>query len=155
MTTLHERSPALAASPIRINFPRIGADRRRHRRHDLEPQRIAVARWDGSERTSQPLGRIIDISAGGVRFRTDTDAIRPDNQIRLRLELPPYAGISPFVDVTSGDPQPKRQWIGWMAVTRVQKVARNEYDVAGTLLDMDDLDRGMLGLYLSTQPLAA
>lgn len=155
MTTLHERSPASAASPMRINFPRIGADRRRHRRHDLEQQRIAVARWDGPRKASEPLGHIVDISAGGVRIRTTDDAIRPDNQIRLRLELPPYAGISPFVDVTSDEPQPKRQWIGWMAVTRVQKVARNEYHVAGTLLDMDDIDRGMLGLYLSTQPLAA
>jgi hypothetical protein len=28
-------------------------------------------------------------------------------------------------------------------------------EVAGRLVDMDELDRGMLSLYLSTQPLAA
>jgi hypothetical protein len=34
-------------------------------------------------------------------------------------------------------------------------VDANHVDVAGKLVDMDDLDRGMLGLYLSTQPIAA
>jgi hypothetical protein len=37
----------------------------------------------------------------------------------------------------------------------VAKIGKDEYDVAGRLADMDDIDRGMLGLYLSTQPLAA
>jgi hypothetical protein len=33
----------------------------------------------------------------------------------------------------------------------------NEYhsDVAGRILDMREMERGMLGLYLSTQPMAA
>ena len=44
---------------------------------------------------------------------------------------------------------------GWMSVSRVQKTLSGEYDVAGTLIDMEEMDRGMLGLYLSTQPLAA
>lgn len=155
MTTLHERSAEAATSRSRITFGRLGADRRRHRRHDLEQQRIAVGRWDGARRASEPFGRIVDISAGGVRIRTSDAGVRPDNQIRVRLELPAYAGICPFVDIAAGEPQPKREWIGWMAVNRVERVARNEYDVAGTLVDMEDLDRGMLGLYLSTQPLAA
>ena len=38
---------------------------------------------------------------------------------------------------------------------RVQRIGGNELEVAGRLLDMEDMDRGMLGLYLSTQPLAA
>jgi hypothetical protein len=43
-----------------------------------------------------------------------------------------------------------------MAVARVIKVdGGKEVDVAGRLVDMDEMDRGMLGLYLSTQPLAA
>jgi hypothetical protein len=37
----------------------------------------------------------------------------------------------------------------------VQKVDTRSYDIAGRLVDMDEMDRGMLGLYLSTQPLAA
>jgi len=42
-----------------------------------------------------------------------------------------------------------------MAVSRVMKVSEQQYEVAGRLVDMDEMDRGMLGLYLSTQPLAA
>ncbi len=42
-----------------------------------------------------------------------------------------------------------------MTINRVQKMEDGEYDVAGRLVDMEDIDRGMLGLYLSTQPLAA
>ena len=51
--------------------------------------------------------------------------------------------------------QPKREWVGWMAVSRVHKIEEGRVDVAGRLVDMDEMDRGMLGLYLSTQPLAA
>jgi hypothetical protein len=149
MTTLHERSGRFQ---IRSNSPK-GAERRRHRRHDMEQHGIPVERWDGSGKT-EPLGRIMDISAGGVRVRTTQAAIRPDNQIRVRLELPAYAGICPFVDTSATQPQPKREWVGWMAVARVQQ-SGNDYEVAGSLIDMEDLDRGMLGLYLSTQPLAA
>ena len=42
-----------------------------------------------------------------------------------------------------------------MAISRVQPVNENELDVAGRLIDMDEMDRGMLSLYLSTQPIAA
>ena len=42
-----------------------------------------------------------------------------------------------------------------MAVARVNKIDEKRVDVAGRLVDMDEMDRGMLGLYLSTQPLAA
>lgn len=149
MVTLHERSGQFQ---IRSSDAK-GVERRRHRRHDMEEQTIAVERWDGSGRTA-PLGRIIDLSAGGVRLRTKQSAIRPDNQIRVRLELPAYAGICPFVDTSAGQPQPKREWVGWMAVARVEQ-SGDEFEVAGSLIDMEDLDRGMLGLYLSAQPLAA
>ncbi len=101
------------------------------------------------------LGQIVDLSAGGVRIRTDRTDVRPDHQIRVRLELPAYAGICPFVDTTSGQPQPNREWDGWMTVARVQPLGDDQLDVAGRLVDMDEMDRGMLGLYLSTQPLAA
>ncbi|HEY8751830.1 MAG TPA: PilZ domain-containing protein [Tepidisphaeraceae bacterium] len=134
--------------------PRSVSDRRRHRRHDLERQGIAVERWDGARKAAAPFGQIIDISAGGVRLRV-AEAIRADKQIRVRLELPAFAGISPFIDTSDAEPRAKREWVGWMSVNRVQKIAENEYDVAGVLVDMEDMDRGMLGLYLSTQPLAA
>jgi hypothetical protein len=147
MTTLHEQ-----ATPIK---PNKYDERRAHRRADLEQQGLAVERWDGSRRIAKPFGQIVDLSAGGVRIRTEQTNVRADNQIRLRLELPEYAGISPFIDNTGPNLEPKREWVGWLAVNRVQKVDDNHVDVAGRLVDMDEMDRGMLGLYLSTQPLAA
>lgn len=135
----------------------LDSERREHRRHDLEQQNISVQRWDAGRRAAGTvLGRIVDLSAGGVRIRTSERALRPDSQVRVRLELPAYAGISPFVDTAAGrNPQPKSEWVGWMAVCRVRPVGDGEVEVAGRLLDMEEIDRGMLGLYLSTQPLAA
>ena len=129
-------------------------DRREFRRHDLEQQGIAVERFDG-RRGRDYIGRIIDISAGGIRIRTSERGLRPDHQVRVRLELPPFAGISPFIDTADGRTEPKQEWVGWMAVCRVIETEGGEVEVAGRLLDMEEMDRGMLGLYLSTQPLAA
>lgn len=151
MTTLHERSGRFQ---IKSSAPQ-GRERRRHRRHDLEQQGVIVERWTGAARKAEPLGEVLDLSASGVRIRAkDAGSIRPDNQIRVRLELPAYAGICPFVDTSAGQPQPKREWVGWMAVARVKK-AGGAYEIGGSLIDMEEMDRGMLGLYLSTQPLAA
>ena len=133
----------------------LGRERRQYRRHDLEHQAIRIDRWNGGRTTDAPLGTIVDLSPGGVRLRTRQANLKPDHQIRVRLELPPFAGICPFVDTTGGQPQPKRGWVGWMTVSRVSPVAGREYDVAGRLVDMEEMDRGMLGLYLSTQPIAA
>ena len=151
MTTLHERSMRYQGKSVRLQP---GAERRRHRRHDLEQQGITVERC-GEKSPARAFGHIVDLSAGGVRIRTPEQAVRPDCQLRVRLSLPPYAGICPFVDTSADEPQPARQWVGWMAVSRVQKVDHENFDIAGSLLDMEDIDRGMLGLYLSTQPLAA
>ena len=129
-------------------------DRREFRRHDLEQRGIAVERWDG-RRGADVIGSIVDISAGGLRIRTRERGIRVDHQVRVRLELPPFAGICPFIDTAAGNPAPKQEWVGWMAVCRVIDVGGGEVEVAGRLLDMEEMDRGMLGLYLSTQPLAA
>jgi hypothetical protein len=140
---------------MRIHRETGGSERRQHRRHDLEPQAIAVERFETGRRKSEVVGQIVDISAGGVRLRTSDEKVRPESQIRVRLELPAYAGISPFIDTTAHDPQPKREWVGWMTVSRVQKIGPQSYDIGARLVDMDEMDRGMLGLYLSTQPLAA
>jgi hypothetical protein len=151
MTTLHERSQP----KMKLTIEPSGAERREHRRHDLEMAGINVDRWDGSKRSGKAFGQLVDLSAGGVRIRTSQTDVKPDNQIRVRIELPSYAGISPFVDTTKKNMEPKREWVGWMAVARVNKVDGKTVDVAGRLVDMDEMDRGMLGLYLSTQPLAA
>jgi hypothetical protein len=155
MTTLHEKAMQLAQEQENSSIKLSNSERRTHRRADLEQQGIEVERWDGARRVGKPFGQVVDLSAGGVRIRTEQKNVRPDSQIRLRLELPEYAGISPFIDNTGENVSPKREWIGWLAVNRVQKVDGKRVEVAGRLVDMDDMDRGMLGLYLSTQPLAA
>ena len=153
MTTLHELSTAPRAAKVG-HFERT-ADRREYRRHDLHTHGIPVERWDGSRRVGKSFGQIVDISAGGVRIRTGESNVKPDHQIRVRLELPAYAGIHPFIDNSGTSLEPKREWVGWMAVARVQQIDAKTQEVAGRLVDMDEMDRGMLGLYLSTQPLAA
>jgi hypothetical protein len=156
MTTLQEQQAARATSPG--NSPR---ERRQYRRHDFEHHAITIERWDGARGLRKAFGKVVDLSAGGVRIRTATAegeesaGIQPDQQVRVRLELPAYAGICPFIDTSGGTPQPRREWTGWMAVARVTELANGEYEVAGRLVDMEEMDRGMLGLYLSTQPLAA
>jgi hypothetical protein len=151
MTTLHEKRAARHFKPTSDT----SSEQREHRRYDLGGQTLSVNRWDASRRAAAPLGYLMDLSAGGVRVRTDQANIKADSQIRVRLDLPSYAGICPFVDTAAGDPTPKTEWVGWLAVSRVRKIDGNNYDVAGRLVDMDEMDRGMLGLYLSTQPLAA
>lgn len=156
MTTLHEYKPAAqSTTKFDVAVEPEGAERREHRRHDLEQQGINIDRWDGNRRSGHLFGQIVDLSAGGVRIRTDNASIRADQQVRVRIELPVYAGISPFIDASSKQMQPKKEWVGWMAVARVSKAENNQFDIAGRLVDMDEMDRGMLGLYLSTQPLAA
>lgn len=152
MTTLHQYKPT---GKFQVATEAEGAERREHRRHDLEQQGIQIDRWDGTRRNGQVFGQIVDLSAGGVRIRTEQTNIRPDQQVRVRIELPSYAGISPFIDSTQKQLTPKREWVGWMAVARVRKIDNEQVDIAGRLVDMDEMDRGMLGLYLSTQPLAA
>jgi hypothetical protein len=152
MITLHERN---AKPAMKLTVESEGSERRAHRRHDLEMSGISVDRWDGNKRTGKSFGQLVDLSASGVRIRTEQTDVKPDNQIRVRIELPAYAGIAPFIDRTKPTMESKREWVGWMAVARVMKIDGKTVDVAGRLVDMDEMDRGMLGLYLSTQPLAA
>jgi hypothetical protein len=130
-------------------------DRRKHRRHNLMLQDVAVERCGLRDNETECLGRIIDLSSGGVRIRTRAGHLRPDQQVKLRLELPAYAGICPFVDASGENLRPKTDWSGWMAVVRTVPLGDGQFEIAGRLMDMEDVDRGMLGLYLSTQPLAA
>ena len=154
MTTLHQFKDK-STTKFDVTVEPDGAERRQHRRHDLEQQGIPIDRWDGARRVGQAFGQIVDLSAGGVRIRTEQTSIRADQQVRVRIELPVYAGICPFIEATDKHLAPKREWVGWMAVARVSKVDEKRVDGAGRLVDMDEMDRGMLGLYLSTQPLAA
>ncbi|QOV91504.1 PilZ domain-containing protein [Humisphaera borealis] len=136
-------------TPMTIHF-----ERRTHRRFDVEPMSITIERWDGRRDSRLVFGQIIDLSASGVRLRTRQQGIRVDQQIRVRLDLPDNGGIFPFVDTSGGQLQPKREWVGWLAVARVRQVG-DSFEVAGRLVDMEEMDRGMLSLYLSTRAMAA
>jgi hypothetical protein len=153
MTTLSEFTWSATSRAIFASAK--PTERRRQRRHEMESQGVIAQRWDERHGRGEELGNVIDLSSGGVRIRTSQGDIRPDQQIRLRLELPAFAGISPFVDTSGERLRPKTSWVGWMAVSRVQQVSDDQFEVAGRLMDMQELDRGMLSLYLSTQPMAA
>lgn len=133
----------------------IGTDteRRTCRRHDLEQRELTVQRWDAARQVGTSIGQLIDLSASGLKFKTASAAFRIDTHIRVRLDLPAFAGITPFFGAEGN--AGRTDWAGWLVVTRVQKSFDGSYEVAGRLMDMDEMNRGMLGLYLSTQPLAA
>ncbi len=139
---------------LRLAVEKEGHERREFRRHDLEQQQLHVERWEGN-RPGRVMGRIVDLSAGGVRVRMPKGQVRPDQQIRVRLSLPAYAGIHPFIDRSGPEMAARNEWVGWLTVARVREAGEGELDVAGRLVDMDEMDRGMLRLYLSTQPMAA
>ena len=109
MTTLHEQN---TQPKMKLTVDATGDERREHRRHDMEMTGINVDRWDGSKRSTKSFGQLVDLSAGGVRIRTNQTDVKPDNQIRVRIELPAYAGISPFIDTTKKGMEPKREWVG-------------------------------------------
>jgi len=150
MAITHERR-----GETKVCTMKIGAERRKFRRHEFDQRGVSVERFDGDKRAGKIFGHLIDISAGGVRIRTPEADVKADAQIRVRLELPTYAGITPFINSTGTTLEGRREWVGWMTVRRVLKIEDGNFDIAGPLEDMEEMDRGMLGLYLSTQPLAA
>src|SRR5271154_6777484 len=119
MTTLPNKKQQAG---FKIAVESSGDERREHRRHDMEQQGIPVDRWDGAKRAPKEFGRIVDLSAGGIRIRTNQKNGKPDGQIRGWLEQPTYAGICPFVDTTSEDVKLKKEWVGWMSVARVREI---------------------------------
>jgi hypothetical protein len=141
-------------SPMSVFGPRPKVDRRKFRRHHMEWLNVAVERCDGPNKSGKHFGWIADLSAGGIRIRTNSGDYRVGAQLRIKLTLPLYAGITPFV-AADGSGEGSNEWTGWMTIVRVQKTDENQWEVAGRLVDMREIDRGMLGLYLSAQPLAA
>lgn len=143
MTTLHTRA-------LSLDTPKV--ERREFRRHDISLNDIDIYQTTATGEVM--MGQLVDISAGGIRIRGPVAPAKVDSHVMIRIELPNFAGISPFIE--RGDQlNPKQQWVGWVEVTRIQHMAGGVMEIGARLLDMDDMDRGMLGLYLSTQPLAA
>src|SRR5436305_12363490 len=99
------RSTTMSGKKVMMKLA--GNERRSHRRHDLESLSVAIDRWDPARESGSKLGRIVDLSAGGVKIRAKAGEVKPDSQIRVRMTLPTFAGISPFVATTGSQVQPK------------------------------------------------
>jgi hypothetical protein len=126
------------------------ADRRRHRRH--QP---AVNDPSSVREESDIHGEIVDLSSGGLLMRTDDPNVRPGDSVHVCLTLPAHAGIQPFIRLAGATPEPTCEWRGRFDVARRVDRGDGTFDLGGRFADMTPVDRGMLGLYLSTQPLAA
>lgn len=144
-----------APAPLRIQDAPGFPERRRWRRHELLGPQVIVERWDSARAAAVPMGEIVDLSAGGVRIRTGDPTVKPGQVIHIRLRLPSHAGICPFVSYAGTALHPSCEWTGRLAVLRRLEREDGTIDVGGRLLGMDESTRGMLGLYLSIQPLAA
>ncbi len=153
----HDAGPAPApdAQSHMRYVPAPEGERRRFRRHELVGPQVSVERWDTASASGQAMGEVIDLSAGGVRIRTGDPTIQPGQTIQIRLSLPRHAGISPFVSYAGEAIQPSCEWVGRFAILRRLERADGTIDLGGRLIGMDEPTRGMLGLYLSIQPLAA
>ncbi len=151
----HDDVGSIACIRPMSRIERRAADRREHRRHELAGPRVLVERLndDGCAR----IGSIVDLSAGGVKLFTATDTgVHPGETIDVRLALPQHAGISPFVRLADDTvAEPACEWIGRLEVLRRVDRRDGSVELGGKLIGMTAVDRGMLGLYLSIQPLAA
>ncbi|MEM1012485.1 MAG: PilZ domain-containing protein [Planctomycetota bacterium] len=126
------------------------ADRRRHRRHQTAFPAIAQP-----IESQAVIGEIIDLSSGGARLVTTDASAKPGDVTEVRLTLPPHAGIQPFIRLASDEVQPTCAWQGKFEIARRIDRGDGTFELGGKFCDMTPVDRGMLGLYLSTQPLAA
>ena len=65
MTTLHQRNQTKPGMKLTVESD--GAERREHRRHDMELCGISVDRWDGNKRSAKNFGRLVD-QVRSIRF---------------------------------------------------------------------------------------
>ncbi|MGN6627490.1 MAG: PilZ domain-containing protein [Tepidisphaeraceae bacterium] len=130
------------------------ADRRKDRRRNFEGRQLIVEQVDAKSHKASKIGMLLDLSTSGLRFRAGRTQLTVGAIVQIRLTLPSFAGISPFL-MRASVPVPTSQWTGWITVTRVAERLDGTHDIAGELMGLDEADIGMLGVYLSTQPIAA
>lgn len=148
-----------AGDSLSIYGERPRLERRRFRRQDMEALHVRIEHVQTKAGTDEltlvdTLGQLMDLSPGGMRIRTSATKLTAGTQLRVRLQLPAYAGISPFVS-GDGSNRGTNEWTGRIQVLRVYRIAEDKWDIACQALDMREIDRGMLTLYLSAHPLAA
>lgn len=142
------------AASMSIFGERPRLERRRFRRQDMESLHVTIERVGTSPGVVDLLGQLMDLSPGGMRIRTSAADLVAGTQLKVRLQLPAYAGISPFV-AADGSGKGTNEWTGRVEVVRLYRIAEDKWDVACQTVDMREIDRGMLTLYLSAHPLAA
>jgi hypothetical protein len=142
------------AAVLSIFGERPRMERRRFRRQDMQGLNVEIAQIGPKAEMIDTVGQLMDLSPGGMRIRTTATDLVAGAQLKVRVELPAYAGISPFV-TADGTGKGTNVWTGKIQVTRVFRIAEDKWDIACQTLDMRDIDRGMLTLYLSAHPLAA
>lgn len=130
-------------------------ERREFRRHELTETLVIVERFDPITQQVSPVGEIVDLSAGGVLVRTGDPTIAPGQLLSIRLRLPSHAGIAPFVRPAGEELAPACEWVGTFSAMRRVERPDGIFEIGGRLTGMDAVTRGMLGLYLSIQPVAA
>ncbi|MGF1634868.1 MAG: PilZ domain-containing protein [Phycisphaerae bacterium] len=130
----------------------LDSERRRWKRKDIAWRDLEIDRMVPGTLKSESLGRIVDMSAGGIKVHV-SQHIPIGTQIYVRLRLPAFAGISPFL--AEGALRPASQWVGYVHVARITRDENGQFEAGLEMLDLDDRNRGMLGLYLSTMPAAA
>ena len=76
LTLLNRLSVAQLEKTVAHDFDDAKLDRREHRRFDLDTQNLVINRWEGAGRPCKPMGQIVDLSAGGIRFRASVPPMR-------------------------------------------------------------------------------
>lgn len=149
-----QASPA-AAWPARA---RLGQERRQTHRHELYPsapsEPISIEFAASGVAQGPVIGELLDLSASGYRIETRDATLSPGSDVSVRLRLPTSLGINPFF--TAGDRgEPTNEALVKLTVLRRFEREPGVYEIGGTIDGLDENQRGMLRLYLSTQPLAA
>jgi hypothetical protein len=129
-------------------------ERRRHRRHAPV---TSTATAPGAIRSD--LGSIVDLSVSGLRLVTQDPSLKPGTSVDIRLRLPEHAGVRPFAGNADQDGglrlRPADEWAGQLLIRRRIDREDGTFEIGGELTGISAIDRGMLGLYLSIQPVAA
>ena len=108
-----------------------GSERREHRRYELGGQTLSVNRWDGRRREAMDFGYLVDLSAGGVRVRTNQPNIKQDHQIRVRLEMPAMPASARLLRRKKARPSRRTNGsVGWPSAVSAKRRTANTTSAA-------------------------
>ena len=118
MTTLPNRRP-FRSPPVHFNAS--GAERREYNARSGSAVGCLSSWWTAPAESGSPLGRIVDPSAASEdSHRSEERQARPPDPRTPGAAC--VRGNSPVHRRQRPSLQPKREWVGWMAVARVQSI---------------------------------